>query len=144
MKKSFLVALLTVLSFQTSFADVIESCRIGKIEIQAEDGRNGGIEIGMVLENGLAIAVSDDIRIQQYSASEMNRVLAQTNLKSVVDSLHLSLENVFSLQTLKIAEDATVIRFMDENGNTLEKVGQTQNVNGVCESEVQISSQIRN
>lgn len=141
MKKSIIVAMLTVLSFQVSYADVIESCRLGKIEIQAEDGRHGGIEVGLVLENGQAIAVSDDIQIKQDSVNEINQIVAQTNLKPVIDSLHLSLENVSSLQTLKIGEDAIVIRFMDENGNVLAKVGQTQIMNGVCESDVQSNSQ---
>jgi hypothetical protein len=141
MKKSIIVAMLTVLSFQVSYADVIESCRLGKVEIQAEDGRHGGIEVGLVLENGQAIAVSDDIQIKQDSVNEINQIVAQTNLKPVIDSLHLSLENVSSLQTLKIGEDAIVIRFMDENGNVLAKVGQTQIMNGVCESDVQSNSQ---
>ena len=141
MKKLFFIVIMTVLSFQISYADIIESCRLEKVDIQAEDGRHGGIEVGMVLENGLVVSVSDDIQIKQHSVNELSQILSQTKLKSVVDSLHLSLENVSAVQILKIASDAIVIRLMDENGNILAKVGQTQNTIGVCEAENQSSSQ---
>lgn len=141
MEKLFFMAVLTTLSFQFAKADRIESCRLGQIEIQAEDGRNGGIEVGMVLENGQAISVSDDIQIKKYAANEFNQILSQSNLKAIIDSLHLSLENVSSVQTLKIASDAIVLRLIDESGHVVAKVGQAQNSAGVCESEGQSSAQ---
>jgi len=110
--------------------------------VTAEDGQNGGIQIGMVLEKGQAISVSDDIQISQTSADKLNEVLSlETQLKHVADSLHLILENASSLQVTKIASDATVIRFMDESGKILVKIGRAQDQVGVCQTENQSSSQ---
>lgn len=143
MKNPLLIFFLTCLLFQTSYADMIESCRFGNIEIQAEDGRNGGIEVGLVFENGDTVSVSDDIQFTQHSANELNQILSHTNLKTIVDSLHLSVENVSKIQVMKIASDAIVIRLMDDNETILAKLGQSQSSSGVCEAENQSSSQLK-
>lgn len=141
MKKLFILICVTF-TFQYSYANLTESCRLEKLEVTAEDGQNGGIQIGMVLENGKAVSVSDDIQISQVSADKLSEVLSQeARLKTIIDSLHLVLENVASLNITKIASDATVIRFMDENGKLLAKVGRAQDQVGVCQTENQSSPQ---
>ncbi len=139
MKNSFFVALMTM--FQFSYADVLESCRLGKISIQVEDGRNGGIGVGIILENDLAISVSDDIQIKQYSAKEIDQIVSREELSSVVESARASMEGVSKMQILKVAQDATVIRFIDRNGIVLVKIGGFQKIEGVCEPELQSNSQ---
>lgn len=139
--KNFFIAVLILFSFQFSYADLIESCRLAQTEIQIEDGRNGGIEVGMVLENGQAVSVSDDILVKEHTADDLNQIISETRLKSVVESLHLTLENLAAVKTVKVASDALVISLIDENGRVLVKLGQTQKNQGVCEPETTVSSQ---
>lgn len=126
MKNILFIPISILLSFQFSYADVTESCRLGGSEITVEDGMNGGIAVGLVMQKGQTVGVSDDIQTAELGIEDLNNILTGTVLRPLVDSLYFILKKTSVLRVTKIASDAVVIRFLDQDGKILIKIGQIQ------------------
>ncbi len=130
-------------------ADLVESCNYeikidetetSLVEISVEDGKNGGIEIGLVHINKELKIISDAIVVKNFYGENKNEVFRESMLSTIAASLEIDLSKMESSKLVTIdpeaqaddASGASVITVYDKDQNIITKVAQAGWSFGIC------------